>query len=192
MTRCKNFDVQEVTIEMMQLFRRQGYDRTSVSDLEEASGLKAGSLYNAFGSKHEIFLAALDCYLSSVVAKRIGTYLRGDDPVAAIDALFTSTFVNNLKEHCGCLLTNTAVELGRSDAQAHRLVMRGLQAFESEFARLMLCGQELGIVRRDRDAQALARHLLLSYQGLLVMVKIVKDESVLRGHVADILAAIAA
>ena len=53
----------------MFLFWERGYEGVSMDDLTEAMGISPSSLYATFGSKEELFLAALDKY-----EKEIGMY----------------------------------------------------------------------------------------------------------------------
>ena len=57
---------ERIAREALRLFARQGYAGTSVAQIEQASGLKAGAggLYSHFGSKREV----LDAAVSSSVA----------------------------------------------------------------------------------------------------------------------------
>ncbi len=48
----------------LQLFWQKGYDRTSIADLSEALGVGPSSIYNAFGSKAELFRKSIQHYLS--------------------------------------------------------------------------------------------------------------------------------
>lgn len=61
MGRPRSFDEQKVVASAAELFVQFGYEATSVDDLVTATGLHRGSLYQAFGSKRTIFLAALGC-----------------------------------------------------------------------------------------------------------------------------------
>ncbi len=57
----------------MREFWEHGYRDTSVDDLVEATGVRPGSLYNAFpGGKRELFLRALDRYSKLVVPEKLG------------------------------------------------------------------------------------------------------------------------
>jgi AcrR family transcriptional regulator len=49
----------------MQLFWRQGYEATSISDLTAAMGINPPSLYAAFGDKERLFLEAVERYQSA-------------------------------------------------------------------------------------------------------------------------------
>ncbi len=63
----------------MQLFWRQGYHKTSVRDLTEATRLQPGSLYGAFSNKRTLFLKSLD-YYSEALQARVDEVLRSDEP----------------------------------------------------------------------------------------------------------------
>lgn len=191
MTRQKSFDIDTARREISQLFRRKGYATTSMKDIESVTGLLPGSLYNAFGSKQELFQSALDYYLQDVVDRRIATHLSGDDPVAGVRSLFTSTYEPGLGEHRGCLLTNTAVEIGMHDDDSSARVAAGIRRFEAAFLRLIRRGQGAGHVALDKDASQLARQLTVSYQGILVLVKLVKTPRVLDRYTDSALSVLA-
>ena len=74
--RPREFDVDAVLIALMELFWRRGYEGTSLADIVEATGLKKGSLYAAFGDKRDMYLKALAHYdaqrVELVVAKLRG------------------------------------------------------------------------------------------------------------------------
>ena len=59
MGRTRGFDEACVVRQANDAFLATGYEATSVDDLVRATGLQRGSLYQAFGSKRGIFLAAL-------------------------------------------------------------------------------------------------------------------------------------
>lgn len=62
MGRPREFDAEKAVMRAMQLFWRQGYEGTSLTDLTEELGITRPSLYAAFGSKEALFLKALDLY----------------------------------------------------------------------------------------------------------------------------------
>ena len=62
MARPKTFDPDAAATEAMETFWERGYAATSVNDLLAEMGLNRGSLYDTFGDKKQLFLAALDKY----------------------------------------------------------------------------------------------------------------------------------
>ena len=63
--RPREFDVEQVLEAAMQAFWANGYEGTSLTDLVAATGLMKGSLYQAFGDKHSLFIQTLNRYLQN-------------------------------------------------------------------------------------------------------------------------------
>jgi AcrR family transcriptional regulator len=62
MGRHREFDPDEALHTALQVFRRHGYEGTSISDLTDAMGITRPSLYAAFGNKEDLFRRTLDLY----------------------------------------------------------------------------------------------------------------------------------
>ncbi|MFF4775920.1 TetR/AcrR family transcriptional regulator [Microtetraspora fusca] len=62
--RPRAFDPDVALDRALELFWRQGYEGTSLSDLTAAMGINKPSLYAAFGTKEQLFAKALDRYVS--------------------------------------------------------------------------------------------------------------------------------
>ncbi len=64
--RPRGFDKDETLRQALRLFWEQGYEATSLAQLKAAmGGISAASFYAAFGSKEDLFRAALDLYLQT-------------------------------------------------------------------------------------------------------------------------------
>jgi AcrR family transcriptional regulator len=120
MGRPKTYDRAAKLAAARDLFWERGYEATSVSDLEQATGLDRSSLYREFGSKRQLFGLALDEYLQT----QIGAMLAGvRAPGAGLDAvlgffsglagLFRSDPAGSTR---GCLMVNSTAELAAADA----------------------------------------------------------------------------
>jgi len=88
----------------------------------------------------------------------------------------------------GCLVTNSAVELSRSDRGAAAKVGDSLAKLEAAFLRALERSRAGGELAATQDLRALARFLTSSAQGLSVMAKAVPDRKVLEDVVAVVLA----
>lgn len=62
--RKRAFDKAEALDKAMRVFWSNGYSGTSMSDLTSALGINKPSLYAAFGNKEQLFVAALEHYIS--------------------------------------------------------------------------------------------------------------------------------
>lgn len=60
--RPRAFDSDAALEKAMQVFWRQGYEGTSLSDLTEAMGINRPSLYAAYGNKESLFIKVLERY----------------------------------------------------------------------------------------------------------------------------------
>ena len=173
MARPKSFNQDKVLTAAMMCFWRKGYTATSMKDLEAATGLTPGSIYNSFGSKDGLFLDSIDHYVDQVVRYRVKRYLAEGDPLQGIEDYFYEGFRNKtgaIRE--GCLLINTSTELGPHDETVRKRVRQGMkvaqQGLEDALDRAIGNGQLPGSVNsRER-----ARHLGLLLNGMLVQTKV--------------------
>ena len=62
MARPRKFDEQTVLSGAMLVFWQKGYAATSTEDLEQATLIRRGSLYNAYTDKRTLFFKALEHY----------------------------------------------------------------------------------------------------------------------------------
>jgi TetR/AcrR family transcriptional repressor of nem operon len=69
MTRIKEFDPERALESAMELFWCRGYEATSVRDLLDEMGIGRGSMYDTFGDKRALFLAALDRFEETRVSR---------------------------------------------------------------------------------------------------------------------------
>jgi len=153
----------------MRAFWERGYEATSMTDLTRAMHMNRGSIYQAFGDKHALFVAALSRYLDENYRAFKSWLAPAGDPVAALEHLFE----NVLSRHAGsagcrgCFATNSLVELGPCDAEVERLLARQSRRLCALFAEKMAEGQALGTVRDDVSAEALARQCVIFLGGLM-------------------------
>lgn len=141
MGRLQAFDTTTAVQAARDLFWDQGFEGTSLTDLERATGLNRSSLYHAFGSKRGLFDAAAQDYLDEVIRPRLAglvaagsahTEATGDratpeDATAALVGYFASLAraVNALPADSprrGCLLVNASAGLAAHDDAARAVV----------------------------------------------------------------------
>ncbi|MFC8191238.1 TetR/AcrR family transcriptional regulator [Cellulomonas sp. NPDC057328] len=163
MARPRTFDEQQVLTAAMHAFRRQGFARTSVVDLEQATGLRTSSLYQAFGDKTGLFRRALEHYVEQVVGTRLAAHAGPDAGLDDLEQLFLTLFLPPLDDGHGCLLVNSAAEFGGDGTVPGHRVADGLALVRHAVAEVVR--RELG---DDRAGPAAAR-LDLLYHGLLVL-----------------------
>ena len=86
--RPREFDRDEALQRSMELFWAQGYEATTVSDLQKAmGGITAPSFYAAFGSKEELFRDVVELYKKTQGAPVIKALLEGLTARASLKAM---------------------------------------------------------------------------------------------------------
>ena len=118
MGRPRGFDEDAILEAAAGVFVRGGYEGTSIDDLVKALGLHRGSLYQAFGSKRGLFLAALRRYVHTDIAAL------ALDPRAHRDAHSTSNALT--RDTTLDLLLIAALERGPLDVEVAALVRQAL------------------------------------------------------------------
>ncbi|MBP0017469.1 MAG: TetR/AcrR family transcriptional regulator [Cyanobacteria bacterium SBLK] len=181
MARHKAFDREAVLDKAMDTFWRKGYEGTSVRDLVENMGINRGSLYDTFGDKHTLFLAAIAHYEDTIVKHALACLETPHaDKQAIIDhfyGLIDRAIVDVEKR--GCFVTNSAVELCARDREAATRIEHNLKRIERAYGNALKRSQDKGELRSDCDIRATARFLICTLQGLRVMTKVNCDRSVL-------------
>jgi len=187
LARPKAFNQDLVLTEAMLCFWRRGYSATSMKNLESATGLTPGSIYNSFGSKDGLFLSSLDHYIEKVVKRRVRRYLLEGDPVAGIEAYFYDGFrIENGEIRDGCLLINTSTELGPHDEVVRKHVVKGMKVAQEGLEKAIDRAKQAGQIDKSIDSKLRARHLGLVLNGMLVQTKISTDLQWLDGAMVNV------
>jgi TetR/AcrR family transcriptional repressor of nem operon len=181
--RTKEFEPEEALDAAVQLFWRNGYAATSIRDLLDGMGIGYGSLYNTFGDKHALFLACLDRF-RELRTSWIDEVLEVSG-LSGIEEVFRRTVdgLVGFEPRRGCLLANTAVELGPHDAEVAAKISRYVRHTEAVFERAVIRAQEAGEIPADRDPRALARFLVNALHGMRVLARVGTDRAVLEDAV---------
>lgn len=168
MARPREFDEQEAVARATDLFHRRGYHATSTRDLGETLELSPSSLYRTFGDKHALFLRALDHYQSSEL-ERSTAALGGDRPVRDLLRDWLGSMVSADGDGPpGCLVINTATELGTDDPDTAQRVHVTFAGTTQVIANLLHRGVASGELSADLDVDAAADLLFTMLIGLRV------------------------
>lgn len=171
MARTKEFDPETVLRRALELFWARGYEATSMSDLVAHLGIAKASIYATFGGKRELFLKALQRYLDSTDPV-IMAELSQPGPVLPAVRAMVERFIREASSpdsYLGCMVVNSAVEMARCDEAVARLVESSWTHFETTLTSALLRARAQGELSADSDPRALARFLLVFFQGVRVL-----------------------
>ncbi|NTX16294.1 TetR/AcrR family transcriptional regulator [Myxococcus sp. CA056] len=176
MARTRAFDETEAVRKALGVFWSRGYEATSLSDLETATGLNRSSLYQAFESKRALFSRAVTLYLQEVITPRLVVFAAGPPGLTQVVTYFESlaTTMGTAPQALtrrGCLLVNTATELAPHDAEAHRAVEDYRALLHGHLTRALEAAARAGAIPRKTVARRVEL-LVGSVIGVLVTARL--------------------
>ncbi len=165
--RPPQFDAQQVVSDAVTVFWRNGYEATSLADLESELGINRSTLYGSFGGKAGLYRTAVASYVETMETRLVAPLLSGTRGIADLLA-----FIERLRELLtdrthpdGCLIVNA---MGSAHPpEAMRQYLANLHAgFDATLRRAV----ELGEIPEAQCA-ANASSILISAIGLNVAAK---------------------
>ncbi|TKI06147.1 TetR/AcrR family transcriptional regulator [Martelella alba] len=172
--RPKQFDRDIALDKALDLFWRHGYEATSMSDLVEATGAKAPTLYAEFGNKEGLFKAAVDRYVARFAEKGKALLNRPGSTVhEAIECFFRAaahTFTDKSLPS-GCFIICTSAALSASSEEVARMLKCRHHLQENTLREFLLARQSQGEIDARLPVAALAKYLACTLQGMSVQAR---------------------
>ena len=154
----------------MEAFWAKGYEATSMADLCNCTGLHKGSLYQAFGDKHQLFMDSLKHYADSEFREVAAVAFQSESPLENIRAA-VNKILDDAGHEMGCMVINSMVELAPHDPE----VKAAIKSFAEQRIRVMTDliakAKELGEISISTEPEMLARQLMMSLAGAAAVVK---------------------
>lgn len=173
MGRPKEFDTQDALAQATRVFWTKGYEATTMVDLLTATGLSKSSLYETFGSKRDLFLAALSGYCderTQMMRELLQSRATAREAISAFFALIVEQARQESRPF-GCLSCNEAAQMEAHDTEVQRVVARDLDAMEATFAEVIDRGHADGSIPPQVDSRRHARFLNTLHHGLQLMAR---------------------
>ncbi|MFE4518503.1 TetR/AcrR family transcriptional regulator [Kitasatospora sp. NPDC056783] len=170
MARTKEFDPDAALQAALELFWQRGYEATSMADLVERLGIARASVYATFGSKHELYLRALERYCEQSDSVLLEKLSQPGPALPAVRALVRHHGAMGEREsRLGCFVTNAAVEVAPHDPAASRRVAASFDRLETLLTAALVRAAAQGELSAGREPRALARMLVVLLQGIRVV-----------------------
>lgn len=184
MARHREFDEEEALAKALEVFWQRGYTAAGMQELCAAMGLNPGSVYSAYGSKHDLFVAAMRRYLANTAREGIGLIAANPSGVDGIRDYFNYMIEGIVegRRRWGCFGTNAFMEMGDRDDTIKKIMTEHFQRLEDAFLTALQRTRASGAY--SRDLADCARYLVCMAQGLNVMAKTAPDRAKLQGVVS--------
>ena len=169
----------------------QGFHNTSISEIISATGVKKGNLYYHFASKEDLGLAVLEDAKEEFFLF-LDKSLSGADPVAKIinscQAIFKEQKKNNFVG--GCLFGNTALEMTDSSPEFASVIQEVFDRWTGKLEALLTDTQDAGNLSLKIPPKLLAKTVVATMEGAIMMTRVSKREKDLRDFLEAIKALI--
>ncbi len=160
-----------------ELFNSKGFNATTISDLVSATGMQKGSLYFHFAGKDAIAREVLSEATAELMVF-LSKALDGENPGACIDNFFQCA----LKKHLGagfvggCIFGNTALEMSDCNPEFAGTIDAVFDEWINRVEVVVAAAQKSGQIRTDISSEALAKHIIATIEGGIMMSRLKKDQ----------------
>ena len=160
-----------------QLFSRQGYFGSSLSDIMHETGLEKGGIYNHFSSKEQLALEAFD-HVIALLEQRIRRLLSGK--THAIDRLLAlvSHFQSLLDDPIvvgGCPILNTAIEADDAHPALRDRARAAMDRLCDTIERIITRGIQRQEIRSEVDVDTFVTVFIATLEGAVMLSKLYQD-----------------
>jgi TetR/AcrR family transcriptional repressor of nem operon len=177
MARPRAFDPQAVIDQAMLVFWQKGYEATSIRDLKGQMGISSSSMYELFGDKRGVYLAALARSCELERAQMASMAHSAPTPQAFIQNLFEASdqAMQAGSSRAGSMALHAMVEFGLRDPDITQLLLAHYFAIAEVIARVIDQGQRAALVASAEDPHLLAYTLLTTLYGVVTLKGIKPD-----------------
>lgn len=180
--RPRSFDRETAVRAAQKLIWQHGFEAMSLSQLEEAMGIRKSSLYSAFGSKLGLLKEAGDLYLADFVSQTAQLLSGVETATERLRAMF-GQFATNFVESggpLGCFLVSAAHSCSDDNADAVTMLMAQRQAFADLIRAEIEAGVAEGEFVRETPVAPLADFLVSVVHGMSIGARDGKSGDALR------------
>jgi AcrR family transcriptional regulator len=164
-----------------EVFNRYGYAGASVSDLEEATGLRTGGIYRHFpGGKEGLAREAFRHAVRAFDERFEAAAATSGNAISRLNAI-----IDVYRRHAveppvpgGCPVMNTAIEHDTGgSAELRRQARRAMDYWLGLVEAVVAKGQALGELRRNPKPEAVATMVLSTMEGAIMLAGLYRDAS---------------
>lgn len=159
MARTTEFEPDVALKSAMDVFWDKGYFDTSMDDLINEMGVARYGVYNTWGNKRDLYLAALKKYFSNRVAILNSVLGKPDASLPEIKAFFAMLMSQQSGKNSGCFACNAAIELAAHDEEVSQLVRKMFSKLANVFRKVLKNAKDKGELKTDLSINELAEYL---------------------------------
>lgn len=173
MSRAREFDEEMAVQRAMRLFWRKGYETSTLPELLKVMRICRGSFYNAFGTKREVLIRAVQQYAGTGMDGLLSPLATETAGRAEIEKTFAQllAYMTSPRGRQGCLIGNSMTEIAMQDPELRELLLLARRQTEDALTRAFANGQASGAISNGANPRSAGRFLLNTISGLMVSCK---------------------
>jgi AcrR family transcriptional regulator len=176
MGRPRKFSREGVLQKALPVFWRYGFARTSLPDLEQATGVNKSGLYAEFQSKEALFVACLRHYLDT----RAGGALLTEEPLGWENIeRFLEEAPSCAFDQRGCFFVNSMRELDCLPAEARKVIADGTTKLKE------LLRANVAAENPKMDAKSACEMISVFFSGICIEANLSPDRKRTRRKIRD-------
>lgn len=155
----------------MYTFWSQGYEGTSIQNLEDATGLTRTSLYNAYGNKRELFETIVDRYQQDVLSQLTAQLDSGKTLREGVEKMLNGALNLHFNKDNpgGCLALLSIMEREQHDEQTNAMLEEIIGKMQKALQNRITAEQKRGKLSKKLDARALSTNVTSTMAGIVVL-----------------------
>lgn len=158
--RPRTYDPDQALAQATEVFWDAGYSASSLDDISGATRMNRPSLYNAFGDKRNLYLAALDRYRDmgrNAMRDALAYDLPFEEALRRVYRRAISIYLSGKHGARGCFLIGTAASEAVHDAKIRKRFADGLHELDDQMEERIRYALERGELRSSIAPAELAR-----------------------------------
>ncbi|MFS0869406.1 TetR/AcrR family transcriptional regulator [Paenibacillus xylanilyticus] len=162
MGRAKEFDTEHVLRKATAVFGSHGYEGTSLTVLLKELGIARQSLYDTYGTKHDLFVSALKFYVHQKTQASIKLLNECTSVRLGVEQMFNEAVrvLSNEESRNECFIINSAVEQAPQNHEIAAFIQENNKQMEEVFLEALIRGRNNGELRHaEEELLGLARFL---------------------------------
>lgn len=179
MAGVKQFSEAEAIDRITTVFWERGYEATSIDDLVAATGVKRGSLYNAFGGKDAMYRRALEAYCDRHEAPLLAALNANDDVRVGLRAMLELQLADLGRDGrpSGCFVTFAGIDGSEAAQPVRKQARQTVRAMGMVLYDRLRRAQSRGEIAADADPRSLAWYFVTVSRSLPVMHRLIGDDA---------------
>lgn len=164
----------EIIAQSYKVFRRQGYHRTTLDQLAQATGLTKGVFYHHFRNKEEIMQEVLKASHSYFSAKVFSIAYQDEIPARdRMQQLMEASDRILAKDCYGCIFANTALEINHIEEEFAQYTRDFFEDWENAFTHILESEYQ------PNKAQVLAQQIIADIEGSLILMQVYQNKDII-------------